>query len=82
MFKGGVLVLEVTATEFKRNLGKYLAMLNKEEIIITRNGIPIAQVTPPKEKSLVNKLIGIIPDDGYTMEDARRERLTKHEDSN
>lgn len=75
-------MLEVTATEFKRNLGKYLAMLNKEEIIITRNGIPIAQVTPPKEKSLVNKLIGIIPDDGYTMEDARRERLTKHEDSN
>jgi len=74
-------MLQVTATEFKKNLGKYLAMINKKEIIITRNGVPIAQVTPPKDKSLVQKLIGIIPDDGYTMEDARRERLEKHEDS-
>ena len=74
-------MLQVTATEFKKNLGKYLAMINKEEIIITRNGIPIAQVTPPKEKSLVNQMIGIIPDDGYTIEDARRERLMKHEDN-
>jgi len=74
-------MLQVTATEFKKNLGKYLAMINKDEIIITRNGIPIAQVITPKDKSLVNQLIGIIPDDGYTMEDARRERLMKHEDS-
>ncbi len=74
-------MLQVTATEFKKNLGKYLAMINKDEIIITRNGIPIAQVITPKDKSLVSQLIGIIPDDGYTMEDARRERLMKHEDS-
>ncbi len=74
-------MLQITATEFKKNLGKYLALINKEDIIITRNGIPIAQVSPPRDKSLVNKLIGIIPDDGYTMEDARRERLSKHEDS-
>ncbi len=76
-------MLQVTATEFKKNLGKYLSMVNKEDIIITRNGIPVAQVTIPKDDKvgLVNKLIGIIPDDGYTMEDARRERLMKHEDS-
>lgn len=74
-------MLQVTATEFKKNLGKYLAMIYKEDIIITRNGVPIAQVTTPKDKSLVQKLIGIIPDDGYTMEDARRERLMKHENS-
>ncbi len=74
-------MLQVTATEFKKNLGKYLALINKEEIIVTRNGIPVAQVTPPKDKSLVQKLIGIIPDDDYTMEDARRERLKKHESS-
>lgn len=76
-------MLQVTATEFKKNLGKYLAIVNKEDIIITRNGIPVAQVTTPKDDkvSLVNRLIGIIPDDGYTMEDARRERLIKHENS-
>ncbi len=75
-------MLQVTTTEFKRNLSKYLTLANKDEIIITRNGVPIAQVSPPKEKSLVNKLIGIIPDDGYTIDDAREERLLENENSN
>ncbi len=71
-------MLQITATEFKKNLGKYLAIVNKEDIIVTRNGIPVAQVTIPKDNksSLVNQLIGIIPDD-YTIEDARRERLVQ-----
>ncbi|OEF96882.1 hypothetical protein BHF68_07000 [Desulfuribacillus alkaliarsenatis] len=73
--------MEVTATEFKKNLGKYLTLVNKEEIIITRNGIPIAQISPPKKKSIVNQLIGIIPDDGYSLDDARMERLLRNEDS-
>jgi prevent-host-death family protein len=76
-------MLKVTATEFKKNLGKYLALINKEDIIITRNGIPIAQLTPPKSEqhSLVSQLTGVIPDDGFTVADARRERLLKDEDS-
>ncbi|KKM11030.1 prevent-host-death protein [Clostridiales bacterium PH28_bin88] len=76
-------MLQITATEFKKNLGKYLAIINKEDILITRNGIPVAQITIPKDDkvSLVNQLIGIIPDDGYTIEDARRERLMKNEDN-
>ena len=74
-------MLQVTATEFKKTLGKYLTIINKEDIIITRNGIPVAQVTVPKDDkvSLVNRLIGIIPDDGYTIEDVRKERLMKNE---
>ena len=75
-------MLQVTTTEFKENLSKYLTLANKDEIIITRNGVPIAQVSPPKEESLVNKLIGIIPDDGYTIDDARKERLLENENSN
>jgi len=75
-------VLQVTTTDFKKNLSKYLTLANKDEIIITRNGVPIAQVSPPKEKSLVNELIGIIPDDGYTIDDARKERLLENENSN
>ncbi|MCD5406902.1 MAG: type II toxin-antitoxin system Phd/YefM family antitoxin [Desulfotomaculum sp.] len=76
-------MLQITATEFKKNLGKYLTIINKEELIITRNGIPIAQVTIPKDKkiSLVNQLTGIIPDDGYSMKDARKERLAKVENN-
>jgi prevent-host-death family protein len=76
-------MLQITSTEFKKNLGKYLALVNKEDIIITRNGIPVAQLTPPKSEkvSLVSQLTGIIPDDGYTVEDARRERLMKNENN-
>jgi antitoxin (DNA-binding transcriptional repressor) of toxin-antitoxin stability system len=76
-------MLQITSTEFKKNLGKYLTMVNKEDIIITRNGVPVAQLTFPKPEkmSLVNQLIGIIPDDNYTIEDARRERLMKDEDN-
>jgi len=75
-------MLQITSTEFKKNLGKYLTMVNKEDIIITRNGVPVAQLTFPKPEkmSLVNQLIVIIPDDNYTIEDARRERLMKDED--
>jgi prevent-host-death family protein len=80
-FKGGIVMLQITATEFKKNLGKYLAIINKEDIIITRNGVPIAQVTIPKDEkvSLVSQLVGIIPNDGYTIDDARKERLVKNE---
>ncbi len=76
-------MLQITATEFKKNFGKYLARVNKEDIIITRNGIPVAQVTIPQgEKiSLVNQMIGIIPNDGYTLKEARKERLLNNEDS-
>ncbi|MTI59402.1 MAG: type II toxin-antitoxin system Phd/YefM family antitoxin [Firmicutes bacterium] len=76
-------MLQISSTEFKRNLGKYLSLVSKEDIIITRNGTPIAQVSIPKNKevSLVSQLTGIIPNDGYTTEDARKERLIKYEDS-
>ena len=74
-------MLQISTTEFKQNLSKYLTLANKDEIIITRNGVPIAQISPPKEKSLVNKLKGIIPDDGYTIEDARKERLLDNENN-
>lgn len=77
-------MIQITSTEFKKNLGKYLAIVNKEDIVITRNGVPVAQLTIPKDKevSLVSQLTGIIPDDGFSIEDARRERIKKHEGNN
>lgn len=38
----------VTATEFKTNFGKYLDMIAKEDIFITRNGKTIAKVVNPQ----------------------------------
>lgn len=41
------LVMVVTATEFKANFGKYLELIAKEDIIITRNGKTVAKVITP-----------------------------------
>lgn len=43
----------VTATEFKTNFGKYLDMVTKEDIFITRNGKTIAKVTNPQVSAVV-----------------------------
>lgn len=40
--------MTITATEFKTNFGKYLEMVFKEDIFITKNGKIIAQVTQPQ----------------------------------
>lgn len=70
----------VTATEFKVNLGKYLDLVGKEDIFITRNGKTIAKVVNP-QASAVDSLRGILS--GMPREidkhSLREERLTKHE---
>jgi len=71
----------VTATEFKSNIGKYLSLVSKEDIIITKNGKQIARLTDIKDgkKTITDSLIGIIPDTGIDLKAARRERLARHE---
>ena len=49
----------VTATEFKTNFGKYLDMLTKEDIFITRNGKTIAKVIN-HQVSAVDSLRGML----------------------
>ena len=51
----------VTSTELKTNLGRYLDLLNKEEIIITRNGRKIAKLVKEEEDtlSIARSLFGI-----------------------
>ena len=71
----------VTATEFKTNFGKYLDMLTKEDIFITRNGKIIAKVINP-QVSAVDSLRGMlknIPSD-IDLDSLREERLSKYED--
>ena len=38
----------VTATEFKTNFGKYLAMIKNEDIFISRNGKIVAKIVNPQ----------------------------------
>ena len=71
----------VTATEFKTNFGKYLDMLSKEDIFITRNGKTIAKVINP-QVSAVDSLRGMlknVPSD-IDLDSLREERLSKYED--
>jgi hypothetical protein len=71
----------VTATEFKTNFGKYLDLLSREDIFITRNGKTVAKVTNPQVgavDSLRGLLAGKVAAD-FDCDSIREERLTKYE---
>ena len=75
--EGGI-VMSITATELKMNLGKYLLLSATEDIFITKNGKIISKLTNPFQDrvELVESLIGILPAD-VSLEEAREERLSK-----
>lgn len=52
--------MTITATEFKLNMGKYLELVQNEDITITKNGKPIGVLVDPGVNT-VRKLRGIIP---------------------
>ena len=70
----------ITATEFKSNLGHYLELVDKQDIVITRNGKRIAKLTAAtKDRSdILRALTGIVPSD-VSLETAREERRRKYE---
>ena len=71
----------VTATEFKTNFGKYLELIAKEDIFITRNGKTIAKVVNP-QISAVDSLRGMLKDEPADLDQdsIKEERLSKYED--
>lgn len=71
----------ITATEFKSNFGRYLEMVEKEDIVITRNGKRIARLTAAsRDRShILQALTGIVPAD-VSLETEKQERLRKYED--
>ncbi len=69
-------MIKVSASDFKKDFDKYLASFVEEEIIIVQDGISVAKVILLEKESIVEKLRGIIPDDGFTVEKVRRERLS------
>ena len=72
----GAIIMTITATEFKLNLGKYLAMSEQEDIYITKNGKVSAKLSNPNQDrvDIAKSLFGIIPSD-ITLEEAKEERL-------
>lgn len=70
----------VTATEFKENFGKYLSLVSKEDIFITKNGKTVAKVINPNI-SAVDQLKGLLKgvDPELNTNSIREERLSKYE---
>ena len=69
----------ITATEFKSNLGKYFDLVNNEDIIITKNGKIIAQLTSPQQDKveILNSLVGLAKGNDLSLDDIKEERLSK-----
>ena len=73
--------MEVTATQFKTNLGHYLDLSNTEEIWIKKNGKRIARLVGAKVSS-VDAISCILKETAVEMTDRhsiREERLSEYE---
>ena len=55
--------MEITATEFKTNLGKYIDIITRgsDEITVTKNGKQVMHITKPKP-TVAEKLSSLIDD--------------------
>ena len=69
--------MQVTATEFKLNMGKYLSMASKHDIFITKNGQRIAKLTNPSPDrvAMLDSLVGIAQGADISLDDIKKERL-------
>jgi prevent-host-death family protein len=70
----------VNATEFKTRAGKYLEIVDKEDIVITRNGKEVAKLIPIKKQGSPNAdfLYGLLADSknkDITKKQLRDERM-------
>ena len=74
------LAMTVTATELKTNLGKYLEIVMDEDVLITKNGKVIAQLSRPQVNKLaaLRNLVGIVDAGGdATLDAIKDERLKR-----
>lgn len=69
--------MQVTATEFKLNMGKYLSMASRHDIFITKNGQRIARLTNPSPDrvAMLDSLVGIARGADISLDDIKKERL-------
>ena len=69
----------ITATELKTNIGKYLSLAMTEDIVVTKNGKGIVKLSSIQQDKLaiLDSLVGIIPDNGMTLDEAKAERLLR-----
>ena len=74
-------MLEVTATEFKVNLGHYLDLVPTEDIWVTRNGKYVARLVNPNV-SAVDSISGILKgkvSEAIDRHSLREERMSRND---
>ncbi len=77
--------MEITLTELKGNLGKYIVLSQDEDILITKNGKIISRLTEPfserkekvEKKRAAKRLVGSINSEYMSLDDLRAERLSR-----
>ncbi len=69
--------MQITATELKLNMGKYLSMAAVRDVYITKNGKRIARLTHPSPDRVaaLDSLVGIAASENVTLDDLRKDRL-------
>ena len=78
--------MEITLTELKGNLGKYIQMSKDEDILVTKNGKIISRITEPfskrkgkmEKRKIIKELIGSAKGEYMSLDDIRAERLAKY----
>ena len=68
--------MQITATEIKLNLSKYLKLSETEDIYITQYGKVVSKLTNPHQKKgdIAKSLFGSMPDT-LSLEEAKEKRL-------
>ena len=53
----------VKSTEVQNNFGKYLEIACGQEVVITKNGLPVARLLGMKDTAsfLADRLVGVLP---------------------
>jgi len=79
--------MQITLSDLKVNVGKYVDLAETEDVIITKYGKPAAKIirydkepwylkTMPEKITSVDQLFGTLPSD-IDLDDVRTERLSK-----
>lgn len=64
----------ISATELKKNLGKYLMIAQNEEVIVTKNGKVVVHLSGPKRdlpESFFKKYRGIAKEEDFNLSDPK-----------
>ena len=78
-------MLQITATEFKTNLSKYITLAEREDVVITKSGKSIVKITGIKQNKVkdIESLFGCVPWNGEEIDikQFKAERLSKKYES-